>query len=659
MRCRRSILVQARLLVAIIVALALSVSFTVAQDIELSGKLEVKISDGLDFSHSKTEYALRTSRGRKIRLAFVRSPGELLTGQYVTIRGRKLNAATMRVGASKRNLSITGDGPSGITGVQTVVVLRIQSTSSVSPTNLSQLAAEVAAVDVRAREHSFNLLSVSNDKNNDGTADVYTVSVNVSSAGLTEFDAFNLCTQAKTNAAVSGYSHYVCILPPDMTYSWYGQAYIGGQDMVINGNYASGYPNGLEHEMAHNWGRHHSNTTGVEYGDSTCIMGGNAGTADRHFNGPQKLGLGWLSAVDASSGTYSIKAVEESTGTRLLKIRDQVAGQDLYISTRARVGNYSTGPINPGTTQVHEWAGFSNKTTLLATLSTGQTFSRNGFSITQSAYAGTTATIVITGLCTRVTPLVSVDPVRFTSGSLVPYSFSASVQNRDLDCGATNFSLNVSSSNPALAGSPSSATMNLTSGQTGSVNLDAAPGGNLGVGVHTLTLAVSDANHTTASADAEYDYQLATPTPTNLPNQPTATPTEPGVPPPTSTPGVAVPTSTPTATPTLVATQTPQSVDKVPPRVKARDIRIKRRNSAVINYSVSDNSDETSEIIQISRNSKILLKHRTQLAAIPASQRRSVLIHTPKLTAGSYILCVTAIDGASNKASDCSSVLVR
>ena len=658
MNCKFSPQVHLRALFALLISVLISSSIASSQDFAVSGLLEVKISDGLDFSHSRTEYVIRDSRGRKFRLSFARSPGDLLTGQRATIRGRKLNAGKIRVSASARSLAIMSDGPAGVSGVKTVAVLRIQSTTSVSPTTLAQLAAEVAAVDLRAREHSFNLLSVSSDKDNDGTADVYTVFVNQSSAGLTEFDAFNLCYQAKANAGVSGYSHFVCILPPDMTYNWYGQAYIGGVDMVINGNYASGYPNGLEHEMGHNWGRHHSNTAGVEYGDSTCIMGGNAGTANRHFNGPQKLGLGWLSAVDSIGGTYALQPVEESSGTRLIKIRDQVAGQDLYISTRARVGNYSSGPINPGTTQVHEWAGASNKTTLLATLSTGQSYSQNSITITQSAYAGTTATVIITGDCVRDTPSVSIDPVIYNTTSLSPYSFIATIQNRDTNCAATTFSLGASSANPALTAGVGSASMTLSSGQSGTVTLDAAPNGNLGVGTHLLTLSVSDSNHTTASANAQYAYSLATPTNTPIPA--TATPSDTPLPP-TATPiSTAVPpTLSPELTPTTAPTRTPKPKDNKPPRVKVRDQSTKLRASIPLTYTISDDSNETSETVRISRHSRVVLKYRNSFAAIPANQSRTVVINTQKLARGSYSICVTASDQAQNSASDCARLLLR
>ena len=216
---------------------------------------------------------------KKTSLRFKVKPKQDLIGKMkVRVKGKKIGyGASLSVGGSKNSLEILSvEVPEGISGVKQVVVLRIQSTTSVSNATHAQLAAEVVAAGQRASEHSFGLVSIANDKDNNGVADVLTVNIGQSSAGVGESSAFTFCSQAKTAAGVSGYSHYICILPPDMNYGWYGQAYINGTDMVINGNYAAGYPNGLLHEIGHNWGRHHSNNLSAEYGDSTCVMGGNA-----------------------------------------------------------------------------------------------------------------------------------------------------------------------------------------------------------------------------------------------------------------------------------------------------------------------------------------------------------------------------------------------
>lgn len=604
-----------------------------AADTEVSGKLEVSIKDSLDFSYSVTTHSLIDARGKKYRLIMRGVESDLRSGVQVTVRGRKLSASRIRVSEQQSNFSALSDiSALSITGSLNVVALRIQSTTSISPTTLTQIANEIAAVDLRLREHSNNIASLDNDKDNDSIADVLNVFVNQSTAGAGEEVAFNLCAQAIINAGVTGYDHYICILPPDMNYSWYGQAYIVGNTAVINGNYASGYPNGLEHEMAHNWGRHHANTDGVEYGDSSCIMGGNAGTANRHFNAPQKLGLGWVSATTAGDDTYVLNAIETTSGTRLLKVRDTVANSDLYISTRKRIGNYSAGPIIPDTTHVHEWAGGSNKTFLKATLSNGQSYTQNGITITQISQNGTSATVSISGAgsCTRASPDIQISPANYTSQSLTPYTFSVTAENKDILCGSTTFTLSASSSSSELSTNISSTTISLAAGEIASVNLDAIPSSTLPNGSHTVTLSVSGDNHSNVNASAVYQYA-----------------------PPTSTP-VASPQPTQATTPTSV----PPENDNSSPVLKIRNIKTNKVKSIKITYEISDDSNSTQDTIDIKDRSRRLIQKKLPPLVIPSNNRRTVQINSTKLTRKIYRYCVTSKDAANNSSKKCARVLI-
>lgn len=603
----------------------------IATETEITGKLEVFIKDSLDFSHSITTHSIIDSRGKRYRLMFRRLSTELRTGATVTIRGRKLSASRIRVSSESRDLIPLGDvSAMAITGSLSVVVLRIQSTTSVSPSTLTQLANEVSQVDLRLRENSNNIASLDNDKDNDSIADVFNVFVNQSTAGAGEEVAFNLCALAQINAGVSGYDHYVCILPPDMNYSWYGQAYIGGSSMVINGNYASGYPNGLKHEMAHNWGRHHANTAGVEYGDSTCIMGGNAGTANRHFNAPQTLGLGWVTATSAGDDTYVLNAIESTSGTRLLKVRDTIANSDLYISTRKRIGNYSAGPIIPDTTHIHEWAGGSNKTFLKATLSNGQSFSQNGITITQVSQNGTSATVSISGAgtCTRNSPVIDISPSNYISQSLTPHTFVVTAENKDVACSSTTFTLNATSSNTELSTNLSSSTINLAAGATGSISIDAIPSEDLAAGSHTITLSVTGDNHSNVNTTAGYEYAPPTSTPTPTPEN----------------------TSTPTVAP-------PQN-DNSPPVVNVSNVKKARSRAMKITYEVSDDSNQTSEVIQILLRSSKLLQKTSPLTIIPSNNRRTIELRTLKLPKGRYTYCITAKDNEKNTTKKCARLIL-
>lgn len=390
------------------------------------------------------------------------------------------------------------------------VVLRIQSNTSVTSASEADLAAEVEAANQRAQEHSFGLVSISNDRDGDGRADIYTVRLNVDSAGVGESQAFTYCNQAIQAAGVSNYRHYICILPPDMNYSWYGQAYIGGTTMVIDGQYARGYPNGLLHEIGHNWGRHHSNSESAEYGDSSCVMGGNAGTANRHFNGPQKAGLGWLTARSVGAGSYALNAVESSAGERLLKIRDVVANQDIYLSFRARIGDFSSGPINPARTAIHTWAGGSQRTYRLATLGDGETFTRNGISITQDSNTGTSATVRIATNCSAAAPSLSGSPSSFTSSGVTEAVYTLSITNNDVNCSDPTV-FNLTASSPEGIGVQlGSSSESVAPGETVTVDVVALPSSDA-TSDYRIALTASANNHPSSSVTVTYSLDSVAP----------------------------------------------------------------------------------------------------------------------------------------------------
>lgn len=287
-----------------------------------------------------------------------------------------------------------------------------------------------------------------------------------------------------------------------MNYSWYGQAYIGGTTMVIDGQYARGYPNGLLHEIGHNWGRHHSNSESAEYGDSSCVMGGNAGTANRHFNGPQKAGLGWLVPKSVGTGTHTLSAVESSTGDRLLKVRDVIANQDIYISFRARIGDFSSGPINPSRVAVHSWAGGSQRTYRLATLGDGETFTRNGIAITQLSNTGSTATVRIATDCAAVAPTLSASPSSFVSNGTTEASYTLSITNNDVNCTDPTV-FNLSATAQGVGVPLGSSSVSLAPGETATVDVLALPSSEV-FGDYTVTLNAEATNHPSSSVNVTY-----------------------------------------------------------------------------------------------------------------------------------------------------------
>lgn len=178
---------------------------------KVKGTLEVIVSDRPDGSSSAVSYQVRNNRGVRTKLALRKAPDGLVTGQEVEVIGRAVGRNKIRV-ANENDLSVLSEPAlSGLTGVMNGVVLRIQSNTSVTSASEADLAAEVEAANQRAQEHSFGLVSISNDRDQDGRADVYTVRLNVDSAGVGESQAFTYCNQAIQAAGVTNYRHYICV----------------------------------------------------------------------------------------------------------------------------------------------------------------------------------------------------------------------------------------------------------------------------------------------------------------------------------------------------------------------------------------------------------------------------------------------------------------
>lgn len=497
------------------------------------GELQVFIKNDLSGKVSKTEYQVK--KNRKVFKILFRGnpPSGLFTGQRVKLRGTKLNANAIRVGTHDEDaLTILGGSlPVALGGIHQILMLRIISgDNSVTPATVAQVASVAGQQKPIYEETSYQLFSMQNDRDFNGQADVYTVTIPTATAGLTDTSAFSVCTSAKSAASTqlglntSLWDHVVCILPPNMSYSWYGQAYINGKDVVINGNYASGYPFGLAHELGHNIGMHHANTPpATEYGDSTCIMGGNAGTAPRHFNAPHEVQMGWLSTTAGADGTYVLNAVEVQPGLRtspdtVLKIRDQIAGQDLYISFRAAIGSYSSGPINPLRTAIHSFNGGAVQTYLLGTLGDGESFTQNGITITQLSHTASSATIVIGTQCTAATQTITLSPASQMSGTASTKRYTVSVKNNDVNCGgAATFSLSNTLPGTGWSAQFGASSLDISSGQTASTTLDLTPPSTLAAGNYSFTVSASASGHSTVNQSGGYVLDnIAPSTPSNL-----------------------------------------------------------------------------------------------------------------------------------------------
>ena len=479
--------------------------------------LLVTTFDDPGFTRSETRHEVR-KRNKTYRLKFQgKEPEGLLTGQKVkTLKGKLMNARKILVGSEAESFQLLERlEAAAVSGIRQAVVLIIKSATSVTSATPAKIASAMLQVDTWYRESSYQQLSMKNDLNNDGTGDVYTVTIPDSSAGIGESSAFTFCRTAQNLAPSqvgidpSPYNHVLCVLPPDMNYSWYGQAYVGGREVVISGTYAGGYPGGDTHEIGHNLGLGHSNTPpNVEYGESGCVMGGNAGTGRRDFNGPHKTRMGWIGIVSAGNGTYELSAVEAQPAQRVssniaLKLRDAVAAEDLYISYRAPLGTFGPGLNQPYKTSVHSYSGYTS--ILLASLGDGQSFSRNGIVITQAAHTSTSATVQIGVQCAGAAPGLSLSPTSQVTNILEARHYTLTVTNKDVNCSdAVSYALSAALPSTGWSANLSSASLVLSPGQSGSVGVDITPPAEVISGSYTFSLTALAAGHPSSTSSGTY-----------------------------------------------------------------------------------------------------------------------------------------------------------
>jgi hypothetical protein len=288
-----------------------------------------------------------------------------------------------------------------------------------------------------------------------------------------------------------------------MNYTFFGSAAAPGTYLMINGNYASAYTPGYVHELGHNLGMQHANTPpNNEYGDLSCVMGGTASSGLRHFNSPHKFQMGWIEPTSiGASGSYDLNALERqpdsrSTPQTVLKLRDSIAGQDLYISYRSPEGDFSGDLSVPFTTSVHSYAGGFQKTFLLATLNDGQSFTQNGINIKQVSHTNNRASVELSMPCITSAPSISFTPLSQSLTSVSPLQYTVRVQNNDAACnGPSAFTLSVTTPNNLWTSTLTPPSITLSAGASASTILQLDPPINLSPGSYDILVQAQATAH--------------------------------------------------------------------------------------------------------------------------------------------------------------------
>lgn len=276
------------------------------------------------------------------------------------------------------------------------------------------------------------------------------------------------------------------------------------------------------HELGHNLGFHHANTSTAEYADWSSPMG-NGGRAIQ-FNAANRVAAGWLPAgttvQDVTSGSsYSISPLEDTApaASQVLRIAKPDTNEFYYLSLRQPIGLDANLPSQYlSNISVHRSGGaLKYKTHLMANLGVGQVFTdnANGIRITPQSITSTGAIVSVTfGAtgCTRSRPGVSFSPASISTQNTQQVWYQVSIRNNNsTGCGAQTFDL--SATGPATGNTyldllPGNK-VSLSPGQSTTVQLG-LQSYTLADGTYPVTLTARDSNDSTNASTGQASYIL-------------------------------------------------------------------------------------------------------------------------------------------------------
>ncbi len=416
------------------------------------------------------------------------------------------------------------------------------------------------------RENSFGKWGFVGKNTEDGSSDVFTVSISFDGATC---DTSTISSQAKSAAAaqgidLTGYNNLLYFFPSVSSCGWSGLASIGGTQgyVYMNGNAASGV---IIHELGHNMGTQHAsswsctqngvrvsvssdaNCTLGEYGDPYDVMGQSGG--QRHMSNYHKgitlYSMNWLSSTNTQTlsrgsqpdGTYTIYPIEDvTTGVQSLRIPRTVSstgvvsdyyyvqatkafGFDSSISTLAQNGvtiriapNYTSTDKSKLVDTTPATTSFSD-----APLAIGQTFVDpfNAINITTLSAGPTGAQVRVSfGAlpCTNVAPTVTMTPATQTGAPGQTLTYSVTVKNNDtVSCAASAFT--VSPTLPAgFVQSPPTLTTNaIDAGQSQTIMVNVTAPDAVAASNYTLTERAQNTTNASLTATASAVFSVLVP----------------------------------------------------------------------------------------------------------------------------------------------------
>ena len=491
----------ARLALALIVTTASIAAPETPRKVALRGTLSVVQED--DFQSGRT--------------ARVHTLFDDATGERFTLRSGRLEDLALRSGskvvvrgtAQGRELVLDADVDAlavvaaadapAMDARRAVVIVANFSDSAVSCSDASiagLMWTGSKSVDGLYQASSFGQVSVPNDVDNNGSPDVFRVTI--PNAVSEACDAYAWASAAESAATAAGadlslYQHKVIVLPSNVTCGWAGLGNVGCSGSCRAWVKTCDLQDVYAHEIGHNLDLAHASTDpnndgtiDCEYCDYSDIMG-YGGVGWRLFSAPKEHQKGWTPSANIQTvtgdgtGTYVLSPLFANPATtpypQILRVQKPDSGDWYYLSYRQPQGYDTT--LNTGftdRTSIHRYSGsgYSNSRFIAALLDT-QFFDDypNGMRIHQVSHDATSVTLQITTTCVHAAPTITMSPSQQTGAPGQQLDFVASVTNRDpISCGMTTF--NMSSSVPAgFTSSLSATSLDLSPGVTGMVTLRA------------------------------------------------------------------------------------------------------------------------------------------------------------------------------------------
>ena len=491
------------------------------------GRVRAQIADYLFEDAAEIKYQVRCG-SRRMALEVLGDHRLLRDGALIRVRGEKV--------PGKNILRVRADGKDGtsvamltaavVSGAHKALIIRISSLDGSVPCSEVQLNGYMWANSVNVNTSyqvaSYGNVSFPPDGDNNGLADVVSVSIAYNTSGLCNYSTWGSAAQSAAAKLVNtgSFQHMMYVLPSNVNCGWAGLASLGGGYSYYHGKNCTWQPELFQHELGHNLGFHHSGTAaGGEYADHSCGMGNPSGPVT--FNGSKRVESGWLPSANIASGvgSYMLKNADLAPAAGDLTVikLTRPSGGSFYVSYRQK-GLPQDGGLSATYDQkvlVTRSTGMGSISYLDAILGVGQSFTDSasglGIMVNSIDTANQSANVTVSGDCILSQPQISISPA---SQAGIPGSvrtYTVAVSNRDsVFCAATSFTM--SSQAPLGWGaSLNAASLALAAGSSGSLQLTVTAPLDAAEGAYAAVVSALGADHAEVSGSAGFKVDVTAP----------------------------------------------------------------------------------------------------------------------------------------------------